>query len=134
MQSSVTDTNERLMFIWWCLRRQFVIFFHLLLCFHLELVVLQGWNSLDTVIAAESLALTLQASGYTKEAKDLLERLLEYFKLGKIICFLYKWNPHFFPCRCLNVRKDLLPGDHIQVCCSLTGILVFPILFRFQIP
>jgi len=44
----------------------------------------------------------------------------------QLIFISFKWNPHFFfPCRCLNVRKDLLPGDHIQVC-SLTGILVVP--------
>nr|KYP75962.1 Kinesin light chain 4 [Cajanus cajan] len=54
----------------------------------------KGWNSLDTVIAAESLALTLQASGNTKDSKELLER-------------------------CLNVRKDLLPGDHIQIGANL---------------
>ncbi|KAK7387371.1 hypothetical protein VNO78_28122 [Psophocarpus tetragonolobus] len=54
----------------------------------------KGWNSLDTVIAAESLALTLQASGNTKDSKELLER-------------------------CLNVRKELLPGDHIQIGANL---------------
>ncbi|KAL9332490.1 hypothetical protein ACSQ67_002100 [Phaseolus vulgaris] len=53
-----------------------------------------GWNSLATVIAAESLALTLLASGNTKDSKDLLER-------------------------CLNVRKDLLPSDHIQIGANL---------------
>lgn len=40
--------------------------------------VIQGWKSLDTVIAAESLALTLQASCNTKDSKELLERLLQY--------------------------------------------------------
>ncbi|KAL2333218.1 hypothetical protein Fmac_014431 [Flemingia macrophylla] len=54
----------------------------------------KGWNSLETVIAAESLALTLQASGNTKDSKELLER-------------------------CLNVRKDLLPGDNIQIGANL---------------
>ncbi|PNX88334.1 kinesin light chain, partial [Trifolium pratense] len=49
-----------------------------------------GWYSLDTVIAAESLALTLQKSSETKQSKELLER-------------------------CLDVRKALLPGDHIQI-------------------
>lgn len=38
------------------------------------------------------------------------------------------------PCRCLDARKALLPGNHIQVCCSLTGILAIPILFRVQTP
>ncbi|KAK7379227.1 hypothetical protein VNO80_04682 [Phaseolus coccineus] len=54
----------------------------------------KGWNSLATVIAAESLALTLLASGNTKDSKELLER-------------------------CLNVRKDLLPSDHIQIGANL---------------
>ncbi|KAH1226459.1 Nephrocystin-3 [Glycine max] len=54
----------------------------------------KGWYFLDTVIAAESLALTLQASGNTKDSKELLER-------------------------CLNVRKDLLPSDHIQIGANL---------------
>ncbi|KAG2406368.1 uncharacterized protein HKW66_Vig0056240 [Vigna angularis] len=54
----------------------------------------KGWNSLATVIAAESLALTLLASGNTKDSKDLLER-------------------------CLNARKNLLPSDHIQIGANL---------------
>ncbi|KAK7290215.1 hypothetical protein RIF29_04480 [Crotalaria pallida] len=54
----------------------------------------KGWNSLDTVIAAESLALTLQASGNLKDSKELLEK-------------------------CLNARKALLPGDHIQIGANL---------------
>ncbi|XP_027336095.1 kinesin light chain 3 isoform X2 [Abrus precatorius] len=54
----------------------------------------KGWNSLDTVIAAESLALTLQASFNTKDSKELLER-------------------------CLNARKTILPGDHIQIGANL---------------
>ncbi|KAE9598812.1 putative tetratricopeptide-like helical domain, winged helix-turn-helix DNA-binding protein [Lupinus albus] len=54
----------------------------------------KGWNSLDTVVAAESLALTLHASSNIKDSKELLER-------------------------CLNARKALLPGDHIQICGNL---------------
>ncbi|XP_050880080.1 uncharacterized protein LOC127083788 isoform X3 [Lathyrus oleraceus] len=54
----------------------------------------KGWNSLDTVIAAESLALTLQASSETKHSKELLER-------------------------CLDVRKTLLHSDHIQIGANL---------------
>ncbi|KAI4299614.1 hypothetical protein L6164_033055 [Bauhinia variegata] len=50
----------------------------------------KGWDSLDTVIAAEALALTLLASCNFKDAQDLLER-------------------------CLKTRKALLPGDHIQI-------------------
>ncbi|OMO99270.1 Tetratricopeptide-like helical [Corchorus olitorius] len=52
--------------------------------------LVQGWDSLDTVIAAEGLALTLQSSGSLKEAQELFER-------------------------CLGVRKTLLPEDHIQI-------------------
>ncbi|XP_057429624.1 uncharacterized protein LOC130722793 isoform X2 [Lotus japonicus] len=54
----------------------------------------KGWNSLDTVIAAEALALTLQASCNTKDSKELLER-------------------------CLDARKAVLPGDHIQIGANL---------------
>ena len=36
--------------------------------------VKQGWNSLETIIAAEGLALTLQSAGSLKEAEELLER------------------------------------------------------------
>ncbi|KAJ8752173.1 hypothetical protein K2173_003781 [Erythroxylum novogranatense] len=49
-----------------------------------------GWKSLETVAAAERLALTLQATRNIKEASELLER-------------------------CLDVRKILLPKDHIQI-------------------
>ncbi|XP_058108325.1 uncharacterized protein LOC131251571 [Magnolia sinica] len=50
----------------------------------------KGWESLDTVIAAESLALTLQSVGNLRESQELLER-------------------------CLDVRKTKLHEDHIQV-------------------
>ncbi|XP_024025908.1 uncharacterized protein LOC21388441 isoform X2 [Morus notabilis] len=50
----------------------------------------KGWSSLETINAAEGLALTLQAAGNLKEAQELLER-------------------------CLDARKTLLPDDHIQI-------------------
>ncbi|XP_058009281.1 uncharacterized protein LOC110645922 isoform X3 [Hevea brasiliensis] len=50
----------------------------------------QGWKSMDTVIAAERLALTLRSAGSLKEAQELLER-------------------------CLDTRKTILPEDHIQI-------------------
>ncbi|KAF5747478.1 RNA polymerase-associated protein CTR9 [Tripterygium wilfordii] len=50
----------------------------------------KGWDSLDTVIAAERQALTLEAIGNLDEAQELLER-------------------------CLHARKSLLPEDHIQI-------------------
>lgn len=57
----------------------------------------KGWNSMDTVIVAERLALTLQSIGKIKEAKELLER-------------------------CLEARKSLLPKDHIQIAANLLHI------------
>ncbi|EOY03039.1 Tetratricopeptide repeat-like superfamily protein [Theobroma cacao] len=57
----------------------------------------KGWNSLDTVIAAERLALTLQSSGSLKEAQELLER-------------------------CLDARKTLLPEDHLQIGANMLHI------------
>ncbi|XP_059307254.1 uncharacterized protein LOC132058881 isoform X3 [Lycium ferocissimum] len=57
----------------------------------------KGWTSLETVIAAERLALTLQSLGNLKEAQELLER-------------------------CLEARRALLPEDHIQVAANLLHI------------
>ncbi|KAI9160898.1 hypothetical protein LWI28_012573 [Acer negundo] len=59
--------------------------------------LLKGWNSLDTVIAAEGLALTLQSIGRLREAQELLER-------------------------CLDARKILLPEDHIQIGANMLHI------------
>ncbi|KAK1287565.1 hypothetical protein QJS10_CPB19g01485 [Acorus calamus] len=58
----------------------------------LELV--KGWESLDTVIAAEGLALTLQSLGGLIDAQELLER-------------------------CLATRKFILSDDHIQVAANM---------------
>ncbi|WZY88671.1 hypothetical protein YC2023_045406 [Brassica napus] len=49
-----------------------------------------GWNSMETVIAAEALAVTLQLSGQLSEAQELFEK-------------------------CLNTQKKLLPEGHIQI-------------------
>ncbi|KAL9355095.1 hypothetical protein Peur_053065 [Populus x canadensis] len=57
----------------------------------------KGWNSMDTVIVAERLALTLQSIEKIKETKELLER-------------------------CLEARKSLLPEDHIQIAANLLHI------------
>lgn len=54
----------------------------------------KGWNSLETVIAAERLALTLQSLGNLKEAQELLKR-------------------------CLDTRRALLPENHIQIAANL---------------
>ncbi|KAL9425038.1 hypothetical protein AB3S75_032048 [Citrus x aurantiifolia] len=57
----------------------------------------KGWNSLDTVIAAEGLALTLQSTGILMEAQELFER-------------------------CLEARKKLMPQDHIQIGANMLHI------------
>ncbi|KAL9241073.1 hypothetical protein vseg_015225 [Gypsophila vaccaria] len=57
----------------------------------------KGWKSLDTVIAAESLAGTLQSKGQLQDAQEILER-------------------------CLNVRNELLPEDHIQIGANMLSI------------
>jgi hypothetical protein len=50
-------------------------FYLLIFFFNLHIILVsQGWNSLDTIIAAEVLALTLQSTGNLKEAQRLLER------------------------------------------------------------
>ncbi|PHT99750.1 hypothetical protein BC332_29538 [Capsicum chinense] len=54
----------------------------------------ERWKSLETVIAAECQALTLQSLGNLKEAQELLER-------------------------CLDARRVLLPEDHIQIAANL---------------
>ncbi|GAB4827303.1 hypothetical protein Ancab_034190 [Ancistrocladus abbreviatus] len=57
----------------------------------------KGWNSLDTVIAAESLAMTLQSLGKLMDARELLER-------------------------CLDARRSLLPADHIQISANMFSL------------
>ncbi|KAG9448498.1 hypothetical protein H6P81_008463 [Aristolochia fimbriata] len=54
----------------------------------------KGWESLDTVLAAEELALTLQSIGNLSESRELLER-------------------------CLEVRKKILREDNIQVSANM---------------
>ncbi|KAJ9557746.1 hypothetical protein OSB04_012360, partial [Centaurea solstitialis] len=56
--------------------------------------VSKGWDSLETVYAAESLALTLKSLGSLMEAKELLQR-------------------------CLISRKKLLPEDHLQIAANM---------------
>ncbi|KAF8100477.1 hypothetical protein N665_0223s0005 [Sinapis alba] len=50
----------------------------------------KGWNSMEAVIAAEALAVTLQLSGQLREALELFEK-------------------------CLSTQKKLLPEGHIQI-------------------
>ncbi|VFQ88129.1 unnamed protein product [Cuscuta campestris] len=57
----------------------------------------KGWGSLDTIAAAEHLALSLQNLGNLTDAQQLLER-------------------------CLNSRKTLLSEDHIEIACNLLHI------------
>ncbi|KAM0960706.1 hypothetical protein ACFX2I_025613 [Malus domestica] len=57
----------------------------------------KGWNSMETVVTAEGLALILQSAGSLKDAEELLER-------------------------CLDARKTLLPEDHIQIGANMLHI------------
>ncbi|XP_050134890.1 uncharacterized protein LOC126610798 isoform X4 [Malus sylvestris] len=57
----------------------------------------QGWNSMETVVTAEGLALILQSAGSLKDAEELLER-------------------------CLDARTTLLPEDHIQIGANMLHI------------
>lgn len=68
----------------------------------------KGWNSLDTVSAAERLALTLHSIGSLKEAQDLLER-------------------------CLEARREVLPEDHIQIAANMLHIARVEILNSNQL-
>nr|GMC56865.1 kinesin light chain 3-like isoform X1 [Ipomoea batatas] len=57
----------------------------------------KGWGSLDTVLAAERLALTLLTQGSLTDAQQLLER-------------------------CLDARKILLPENHIEIAGNMLHI------------
>ncbi|KAM1061148.1 hypothetical protein FF1_025676 [Malus domestica] len=57
----------------------------------------KGWNSMETVVTAEGLALILQSAGSLKDAEELLER-------------------------CLDARTTLLPEDHIQIGANMLHI------------
>ncbi|KAK9105887.1 hypothetical protein Scep_022731 [Stephania cephalantha] len=67
----------------------------------------KGWNSLDTIIAAEGLALTLQSSGSLQEARKLLEK-------------------------CLEVRKSILHEDNIQIGANMLHLARVAILMSNQ--
>ncbi|XP_072971669.1 uncharacterized protein [Typha angustifolia] len=54
----------------------------------------KGWDSLETIVTAEALALTLQSLGSLVESQELLER-------------------------CLAARKKILSEDHVQVAGNL---------------
>ncbi|KMS99113.1 hypothetical protein BVRB_2g047560 [Beta vulgaris subsp. vulgaris] len=57
----------------------------------------KGWDSLDSASAAESLSITLKSLGKLRDAGELLQR-------------------------CLDVRRTLLPKDHIQIGANLLGL------------
>ncbi|KAK9091444.1 hypothetical protein Sjap_024621 [Stephania japonica] len=63
----------------------------------------KGWNSLDTIIAAEGLALTLQSSGSLQEAWQLLEKCLEIRK-----SILHEDNIQVFLCNYIAAKTSLL--------------------------
>ncbi|CAH1434502.1 unnamed protein product [Lactuca virosa] len=69
--------------------------------------VSKGWDSLETVIAAESLALILQSSGSLIEAKELLQR-------------------------CLVSRRKLLPEGHIQIAANMLHLARIELLLFNQ--
>ncbi|PKA52216.1 hypothetical protein AXF42_Ash010112 [Apostasia shenzhenica] len=58
------------------------------------LEISKGWNSMETITAAEGLAMTRQSLGGLFEAQELLER-------------------------CLDARKKILPQEHIQVAANM---------------
>lgn len=68
----------------------------------------KGWDSLETVLAAERLALTLQANGSLLEAQELLER-------------------------CLVARKEILPPAHVQVAANMLHLARIAILNSKQL-
>ncbi|KAG1334864.1 hypothetical protein COCNU_03G009830 [Cocos nucifera] len=69
---------------------------------------LHGWDSSETVLAAERLALTLQANGSLLEAQELLER-------------------------CLVARKEILPPAHVQVAANMLHLARIAILNSKQL-
>nr|GEU42714.1 hypothetical protein [Tanacetum cinerariifolium] len=72
-----------------------------------RLEVSKGWDSLETLIAAESLALILQSAGSLIEAKELLQR-------------------------CLDSRRRLLPADHIQMAANMLHMARVELLLYAQ--
>ncbi|XP_022846832.1 kinesin light chain 3 isoform X2 [Olea europaea var. sylvestris] len=68
----------------------------------------KGWKSLDTVVAAERLALSLQSVGQLREAAVLLQR-------------------------CLDARKVLLPEEHIQNAANMLHIARLKVLNSSQL-
>lgn len=60
---------------------------------------------MDTVVAAEDLALTLQSLGSLQDAQELLER-------------------------CLDIRKTIIAEDHIQVILFIFGKVNFLIKIK----
>ncbi|KAL8046972.1 hypothetical protein ABFX02_08G208600 [Erythranthe guttata] len=68
----------------------------------------KGWKSLDTVVVAERLALTLETAGRLNEAEELLER-------------------------CLDARKNLLPDEHIQNAANMLYIARVKMLVSNQL-
>ncbi|XP_056162877.1 uncharacterized protein LOC115681340 isoform X2 [Syzygium oleosum] len=68
----------------------------------------KGWHSVETVLAAEGLALTLQTAGKLREAQELLER-------------------------CLEARKTLLKESHIQVAANMIRLARVGMLISNQL-
>lgn len=95
------------------------------------LLFTQGWDSLETVIAAESLALILQSSGSLNEAKELLQRFIflsifyNFKQIHKCENLFLRILIFFLCFRCLVSRRKLLPEGHIQVLIMLYNVHFF---------
>ncbi|KAF7851769.1 hypothetical protein BT93_L2634 [Corymbia citriodora subsp. variegata] len=68
----------------------------------------KGWHSVETVLAGERLALTLQTAGKLREAQELFER-------------------------CLEARKTLLTEGHIQVAANMLHLARVGMLISNQL-
>ncbi|KAJ0974945.1 hypothetical protein J5N97_016910 [Dioscorea zingiberensis] len=72
------------------------------------LEISKGWDSLDTVVAAEGLALTLQSLGNLQDAQEIFQR-------------------------CLDVRKNILTEDHIQIAANMLHLARIALLKSNQL-
>ncbi|XP_039114625.1 uncharacterized protein LOC120249973 isoform X2 [Dioscorea cayenensis subsp. rotundata] len=72
------------------------------------LEISKGWDSMDTVVAAEDLALTLQSLGSLQDAQELLER-------------------------CLDIRKTIIAEDHIQIAANMLHLARIALLKSNQL-
>ncbi|KAM0936964.1 putative tetratricopeptide-like helical domain superfamily [Dioscorea sansibarensis] len=72
------------------------------------LEISKGWDSMDTVVAAEDLALILQSLGSLQDAQELFEQ-------------------------CLDVRKTILAEDHVQIAANMLHLARIALLKSTQL-